>query len=167
MAVGIAGIAYPFFPRHLTIVATLTIGVPGFFLALAAGAPRARPGFTRRVLAFTLPAGIAAAAAALASYALARAADGVSQQAASTAAMLALLAVGLWVLGIVVGRVAWRVTLVAAMAACLVPLFAIPLARGIFAVQLPPANVLLQVAGVTLAAIVGLTLWRLLRPVSL
>jgi cation-transporting ATPase E len=167
VAVGIAGIAYPFFPRHLTIVATLTIGVPGFFLALAAGAPRSRPGFTRRVLAFTLPAGIAAAAAALASYALARSADGVSQQAASTAAMLALLAVGLWVLGIVAGRVAWRVTLVVAMAACLVPLFAIPLARSIFAVQLPPASVLLQVAGVTLAAIAGLTLWRRLRPVSL
>jgi cation-transporting ATPase E len=163
VAVGAAGIAYPFYPRHLTIVSTLTIGVPGFFLALAAGAPRARPGFTRRVLAFTIPAGIAAAAAALGSYALARAADGVSAREASTAAMLALLAVGLWVLGIVAGRAAWRITLVAAMAACLVPLFAIPLARSIFAVQLPPASVLLQVAGVTLAAIAGLTLWRRYR----
>jgi soluble P-type ATPase len=44
VSVGAAGIAYPFFSRHLTIVSTLTIGVPGFFLALAAGAPRARPG---------------------------------------------------------------------------------------------------------------------------
>jgi cation-transporting P-type ATPase E len=160
VAVGVAGIAYPFFPRHLTIVSTLTIGVPGFFLALAAGAPRARPGFTRRVLAFTVPAGISAAAAALGAYGLARAADGVSAQEASTAAMLALLAVGLWVLGIVAGRAAWRVTLVAGMAACLIPLFAIPLARGIFGVQLPPASVLLQVAAVVLAAIGGLTLWR-------
>jgi len=96
----------------------------------------------------------------LGSYAIARAADGVSAQAARTAAMLALLAVGLWVLGIVAGRARWRITLVASMAACLVPLFAIPLARSIFAVQLPPASVLLQVAGVTLAAIAGLTLWR-------
>ena len=46
------------------------------------------------------------------------------------------------------------------MAACLVPLFAIPLARSIFAVQLPPVGVLLQVAGVVLAAIAALTLWR-------
>lgn len=68
--------------------------VPGFLLALAAAAPRARPGFTRRVLAFTIPAGIAAAAAALGSYALARTADEASAQAAGTAAMLALLAVG-------------------------------------------------------------------------
>ena len=166
VAVAVAGIAYPFFPRHLTIVSTLTIGVPGFFLALAAGAPRARPGFTRRVLAFTIPAGISAAAAALGAYAIARATDGISAQAASAAAMLALLAVGLWVLGIVASRMAWRVALVAAMAACLVPLFAIPLARSIFAVELPPASVLFQVAGVVLAAIAGLTLWRRLRPVS-
>jgi cation-transporting ATPase E len=166
VAVGAAGIAYPFYPRHLTIVSTLTIGVPGFFLALAAAAPRARPGFTRRVLAFTIPAGIAAAAAVLGSYALARAADGVSAQQARTAAMLALLAMGLWVLGLVAGRAAWRITLVAAMAACLIPLFALPLARSIFAVQLPPVGVLLQAAGVVLTAIAALTLWRRLRPVS-
>lgn len=49
------------------------------------------------------------------------------------------------------------------MAACLVPLFAIPLARSTFAVQLPPASVLLQVAGMVLAAITGLTLWRHFR----
>jgi cation-transporting ATPase E len=140
--------------------------VPGFFLALAAGAPRARPGFTRRVLAFTIPAGIAAAAAALGSYALARAADGVSAQEASTAAMLALLAVALWVLGIVAGRAVRRAALVTVMSACLVPLFTVPLARTIFAVQLPPVSVLLQVAGAVLAAIGALTLWRRLRPVS-
>ena len=54
--------------------------------------------------------------------------------------------------------------LVAAMAACTVPLLAIPLARRVFAVQLPPAGVLLQVAGIVLVAIAGLTLWRRLRP---
>ncbi len=164
--IGAAAIPFPFYPRHLTIISTLAIGVPGFFLALAAGAPRARPGFTRRVLAFTIPAGIAAAAATLGSYALARLAHGTSAQAARTTAMLALLAVSLWVLGIVAGRAAWRVALIPALAACLVPLFAIPVARATFAVQLPPAGVLLQVAGVVLAAIAGLTLWRRLRPAS-
>jgi cation-transporting ATPase E len=162
--VGAAAIPYPFYPRHLTIISMLAIGVPGFFLALAAGAPRARPGFTRRVLAFTIPAGIAAAAATLGSYALARDADGISAQAARTAAMLALFAVSLWVLGVVAGRAPWRISLVLAMAAFLVPLFAIPQARATFAVQLPPAGILLQVAGVVLAAIAGLTLWRRLRP---
>jgi cation-transporting P-type ATPase E len=166
VVVGAAAVPFPFYPRHLTVVSTLAIGVPGFFLALAAGAPRARPGFTRRVLGFTIPAGTAVAAATLGSYALARAADDVSPGAARTAAMLALLAVSLWVLGVVAGRAAWRLALVTAMAACIVPLFAIPLARAIFAVQLPPAGVLLQVAGIVLAAIAGLTLWRRLRPVG-
>jgi cation-transporting ATPase E len=165
VTVGASGIAYPFYPRHLAIISTLTIGVPGFFLALAAGAPRARPGFTRRVLAFAIPAGISAATAALSAYVLARAADGVSPQAARTAALIALLAVGLWVLGIVAGRSAWRITLVAALAACLVPLFAVPLARSTFAVQLPPPGVLLQAAGMALTAVAGLTLWRRYRPV--
>jgi hypothetical protein len=50
------------------------------------------------------------------------------------------------------------------MAACLVPLLAVPRARAIFAVQLPPAVILLQVAGIVLAAIAALTVWRRLRP---
>ena len=35
VAVGIARWPYPFLPRHLTIVSSLTIGIPAFFLALA------------------------------------------------------------------------------------------------------------------------------------
>jgi len=160
VVVGIAGIAYPFYPRHLTVVSALTIGVPGFFLALAPGAPRARSGFTRRLLAFAVPAGVAAAAAALGSYLLARTADGIEGQAASSAAMLALLAVGLWVLGVAAGRTVLGITLVVTMAACVVPLFAVPLSRDIFAVRLPPGDVLLQVAAMAAAAIAALTLWR-------
>jgi cation-transporting P-type ATPase E len=160
VVIGVAAIPFPFYPRHLTVVSTLAIGVPGFFLALAGGAPRARPGFTRRVLSFTLPAGIAAAAATLGSYALARVADDTSQGEARTAAMLALLTVSLWVLGIIASRTAWRSALILAMGACLVPLFTIPLARTTFAVEIPPAAVLVQVAGIVLTAIAGLTLWR-------
>jgi magnesium-transporting ATPase (P-type) len=159
VAVGAAGISYPFFPRHLTIISTLTIGVPGFFLALAPGAPRARPGFTRRVLAFTIPAGTATAAAALACYAVTRSAGYAA--AARTAAMLAVLAMGLWVLGLVAGRPALRrIVLIAAMSACTVPLLTIPLARRILALQVPPAPVLAACAGVVLAAVAALTLWR-------
>jgi cation-transporting P-type ATPase E len=160
VAIGVAGVAYPFFPRHLTVVAALTIGVPGFFLALAPGAPRARPGFTRRTLNFAIPAGTAAAIAALAGYAIARHTAGVSDEAARTAAMLALLAVGLWVLAIAGGPPLLRIALVAAMAACVVPLLAIPLARRVFEVQLPPANVLLYTAASTAAAIIALTVYR-------
>ena len=46
------------------------------------------------------------------------------------------------------------------MAAGLVPLFAVPAARRVLALQLPPAGILAAVASAVLAAIVALTLWR-------
>jgi cation-transporting P-type ATPase E len=160
VAVGVAGVTYPFYPRHLTIISTLTIGLPGFFLALAPGAPLARPGFTGRVLAVTIPAGTAAAAAGLAAYAIVRTAD-VSITAARTAAMLAVFAVGLWVLALIAGRpVARGAALVATMGGVLVMLFTVPLARQVLGLQLPPVTVCVQAAGVVLASIGGLALWR-------
>ena len=50
IAVGFARWPYPFLPRHLTIVSTLTIGIPAFFLALAPNTRRYEPGFVQRVL---------------------------------------------------------------------------------------------------------------------
>jgi magnesium-transporting ATPase (P-type) len=161
IVVGIAGIAYPFFPRHLTVISTFTIGMPGFFLALASGAPRAQPGFTRRVLTFAIPAGVAVGAAGLVSYAIARSAAGIGVNAERTAAMLAVFAVALWVLGLIarpLTRV--RIGLLAAMVAALVLLFVIPLGRRIFALEMPPGGVLAAEAAVVLAAIVALTVWR-------
>jgi cation-transporting ATPase E len=135
--------------------------VPGFILALAPGAPLARPGFTRRVLTFTVPAGVAVAAAALAAYAVARAAPGVTAAEVRTAVMLAVFAVGLWVLALVAGRPLIRaLVLAAAMAGALVPLFWVPLARRILALQLPPPPVCGWLACIVLAAIAALTLWR-------
>jgi len=159
VAVGVAGVTYPFYPRHLTIISTLTIGVPGFFLALAPGAPLARPGFTRRVLAFTIPAGTAAATAGLAAYAIAGTTPGVSATAARTAAMLAVFTTGLWVLALIAGPVIVRIALTAAMAGSLTLLFAVPHGRQVLALQMPPASVCVQAAGVTAAAITALTLW--------
>jgi cation-transporting ATPase E len=45
LLVGVAHVPFPFLRRHITLVATLTIGVPGFLLALAPSNERARPGF--------------------------------------------------------------------------------------------------------------------------
>ena len=56
----ITGWRYPFLPRHLTIVSTFTIGIPGFFLALAPNTRRYIPGFLDRVLRFCIPAGVVA-----------------------------------------------------------------------------------------------------------
>lgn len=49
---------YPFFPRHLTLVSALTIGIPAFFLALPKNNTPYASGFLKRVLSFSLPFGI-------------------------------------------------------------------------------------------------------------
>jgi cation-transporting ATPase E len=64
-------VAFPFLPRHLSLIGALTIGIPGFFLALMPNTERFRPGFLRRVLLFAIPSGIICAAASLTSYAVA------------------------------------------------------------------------------------------------
>src|SRR5688572_19881218 len=50
IAVGVARWPYPFLPRHLTVVSTLTIGIPAFFIALAPNTRRYISGFVERVL---------------------------------------------------------------------------------------------------------------------
>jgi cation-transporting P-type ATPase E len=59
---------FPFLPRHFTLISALTIGIPGFFLALMPNTERFRPGFLRRVLLFAIPAGVICAAAGLGTY---------------------------------------------------------------------------------------------------
>ena len=49
IAVGVLRWPYPFLPRHLTIISSLTIGIPAFFLALGPSTQRYVPGFVPRV----------------------------------------------------------------------------------------------------------------------
>lgn len=152
---------YPFFPRHLTIVDTLTIGVPGFFLAFESAAPRAAPGFTRRVLRFTIPAGTVTAAATFSSYLSARAWPDTTLAQARTAALLAVFAMAMWVL-ILIARPfnPARVILVVSMAASFAVLLCVSLSRRVFDLHLPPAAATLLTGGIVVTAIGVLTLWR-------
>jgi cation-transporting ATPase E len=71
IATGVFAVAFPFLPRHISLLGALTIGIPGFFLALMPNTERFRPGFFKRVLVFSAPAGAIAALAAFTSYGLA------------------------------------------------------------------------------------------------
>jgi magnesium-transporting ATPase (P-type) len=161
--VAVSAVPFPFFPRHLTIVSTLTIGVPGFFLALAGGAPRAVTGFTKRVLRFTVPAGIFGAASTFAAYAIARSSSTTATQ-ARTAAMLALFAFGIWIL-VVISRPlnGPKLALIAVMAAAVVVPFSSSLGRRTFGLSLPALPVLAADAGVVALFVVVLTLLRTWR----
>jgi len=157
VVVGIGGIPFPFFPRHLTIVSTFTIGVPGFFLALGFLSPRASPGFTRRTLRFAVPAGAAAALSTLLSYATARATPTVSVAQSRTAALLALLIVGFWVLMIVSRPLSLpKVGLLAAMIGGVALLFAVSFTRRILSLALPPPSLALAVVGIATGSALAL-----------
>jgi cation-transporting ATPase E len=76
----------------------LTIGIPGFFLALMPNTDRFRPGFFRRVLLFAVPGGLIAAVTAFTTYLLATGQVDASEAAARTEATIALFIVALAVL---------------------------------------------------------------------
>ncbi|HEY5456422.1 MAG TPA: HAD-IC family P-type ATPase [Acidothermaceae bacterium] len=157
LVVGVARLPFPFLPRHLTLVSTLTIGIPGFFLALAPNTKRAQHGFSSRVLRFAVPAGLVAAGATFAAYSLARSEPSTTLQSARTVATLVLASVALWVLSIL-ARPATRSRqwLIAAMVVLLVLTLALPWTRSFFALELP--RPVLWLAGVGVAGLAGLAL---------
>jgi cation-transporting ATPase E len=153
LAVGLAGLAFPFLPRHLTLISSLTIGIPGFFLALEPNTQRSRPGFVGRTLAFAAPAGLTAALGTLVAYQVADVAD-VPQDEARTTATLALAGLGLVVLALAARPLnPLRRLLLAAMAAAFAVVLLVPFLRVFFALDLPPLPVAL--AALALVAALG------------
>ena len=138
--VGLLGVPFPFRPKQLTLIGTFSIGVPGFFLALAPDDSLVRPGFLRRVLSYSLPAGVAAAAATLTCYEVVRRSSATLAE-ARTAATVTLLALGLVILLVVSRPVrAWKLVLVAAMGLSYGAVVAIEAGRQYFEMDMPPAS---------------------------
>ncbi|MFF9138814.1 cation-translocating P-type ATPase [Streptomyces albogriseolus] len=132
-------VEYPFLPRHLTLLSTLTIGVPAFFLALAPNKERAKPNFVKRVMRYAIPGGVLAALATFATYLLARSHySGTGALGAETsAATLTLFLISLWVLAIIARPYTWwRIALVAAMAGAFLLVLAVPWLQDFFALRL-------------------------------
>ncbi len=182
------GVDYPFLPRHLTLLSTLTIGVPAFFLTLAPNTERARPHFVGRVMRYAIPGGILAGAATFASYLLARhyytgwnssragGAAGVGSAAGgagfggagselgaqTSAATLTLFLISLWVLAIVARPYNWwRVCLVAAMGAAFVLVLIVPRLQRFFALKLVGTTMPWTAVAIGAVASAGLeAVWR-------
>ncbi|HEX6331013.1 MAG TPA: HAD-IC family P-type ATPase, partial [Actinomycetota bacterium] len=155
LAIGVVvvGLEFPFLPRHLTLIGSLTIGIPSFFLALAPNNERARPGFLRRVLRFTIPAGTLAAVATFLGYVLSRDETGVSLAQARTAATMVLLWIGFLVLSVIAAPLTtWRLALVWAMPSLFALVVALPITREFFALE--PPSLIVWLAGFGIAALV-------------
>jgi cation-transporting ATPase E len=151
---------YPLMPRHFTLIDAITIGIPGFFLALAPAAPRYRPGFLKRVLRFTLVCGSVMSVAGASVYAWGlrhpeALLNGGGVAEARTVTVWTLMFVGLWVL-VELSRPLnrGRALLVASLVAAAGVIAFVPFAREFFALpEAPPGAALAIAIAVALSAL--------------
>lgn len=161
LAIVLSTLPFPFLARHLTLVGSLTVGIPAFFLALAPSRRRSRSGFVSRVLKFAIPTGLVATLATFAGYWLADL-EGSTVAQSRTNATLILAAIGLFALGIVSRPlVPWKKGLIGTMAALLVLTMITPFLRDFFALELPRTVVLLSAVGIV--AVTGFVMVSALR----
>ncbi|UGT41050.1 cation-translocating P-type ATPase [Nocardia yamanashiensis] len=163
--IGIAGIGsqifhykaigYPFLPRHVTIAAWFTIGIPAFILSLAPNNERARTGFVGRVMRLAIPSGVVIGVMTFISYLIAYQgpdAGETEKVQAGTTALITLLIIAVWVLAIVARPWNWwKILLVAGSVAGYLILFSVPFTRHFF--KLDPSNVALTTSAVVCGAI--------------
>jgi cation-transporting P-type ATPase E len=159
ITVGLSPTNYPFLPRHLTLISFLTIGIPAFVLALApSSGPWRTDGFMRELFRFAVPAGVAAGLGVVASFLLSLNVLETSLEDARSAAVLALVLIGLYLVVVLEGSSPARTRWVGALALVLLGLYLAVLAsaglRDFFAVESPDAgSVFSALVGAGLAVI--------------
>ena len=149
VVVALTAISYPFLPRQLTIVSSLTIGIPAFVLALAPNRRRYRSGFLRRVLVLSVPAGLVAGACTLVARAWLAAVGGPEGQ-VTTGATLVLVACGLTLLTLTARPLwGWRLGLIVLMGAIAVLGVLVAPVRAFFLLEWPAPTTWLVIAVMT------------------
>lgn len=154
--VAVTGFVYPFLPRQLTIVSSLTIGIPAFVLALAPTNQRYRAGFLSRVLRLSVPAGVIVVVGVLCAR-LTLILMAANRNQISSVCTLVLVAGGLWLLSLTARPwVWWRAVLVVIMSAAALAVVLLAPLRGFFDLAALTANswlVLVCAAGIVCAAL--------------
>ena len=157
--VAITGFVYPFLPRQLTIVSSLTIGIPAFVLALAPTNQRYHAGFLSRVLRLSVPAGVIVVVGVLCAR-LILILMGSNRNQISSVCTLVLVAGGLWLLSLTARPwVWWRASLVALMSTAALAVVLLAPLRSFFDLAALTANswlVLACAAGIVCAALEAL-----------
>ncbi|MFD5180801.1 cation-translocating P-type ATPase [Nocardia sp. NPDC058379] len=155
-------IGYPFLPRHVTIAAWFTIGIPAFILSLAPNNERARTGFVGRVMRLAVPSGVVIGVATFVAYLIAYAGPEATETQkiqAGTTALITLIMIAVWVLALVARPYTWwKVVLIAVSVLAYIALFTIPFTREFF--KLDPSNPRLTLAAFVCGA-VGIVLVEL------
>jgi cation-transporting ATPase E len=152
-------VPFPFLPRQLTLVSTLAIGIPSFFLALAPNKRLYTPGVLKRILRYSIPTGLIAAAACLLSYIPMHLA-GVEQREARSVATVTLFCVSLWILSVLARPISWpRFAILAAVSAAFVLVSLIGFTRTFFMMAEQPNLALAYGSAVGIVGAVGIELF--------
>jgi cation-transporting ATPase E len=146
LTIGTSSDAYPLLPRHLSLAASLTIGIPTFFLALAPSSGAWQPdGFVRGVARFAVPAGVMIGTGVVAGYLFALHDLDLSVVDSRTVALTTLVMSGLYlVLALEAGGSRKRSALVGGMCAVMGGLYVValllPATRSFFELTVPSAG---------------------------
>ncbi len=171
LAFGLTTAGFPLLPRHLTLAATVTVGIPGFVIALIPSAERPdSSSFLRQVARFSIPAGVVIAVAVLTAYLLERAVRVRSITDARTAAVTVFVALGLYLLLVLDSErmsesrayAVGILSLVGALAAAYLGTLSAEPARDFFALARPDLldaviMIVSTIAGIRLMAFAGLS----------
>ncbi|MBI5310450.1 MAG: HAD-IC family P-type ATPase [Actinobacteria bacterium] len=163
LLVGVTATAYPLLPRHFSLAATITIGVPTFFLALAPSTgPWQTQGFAREVAHFAVPAGTLVGVGVLASYLFALEVLELPLIEARTVAITVLVALGLYLILVLEATGLRRRNIVSLSALALGGVFAAtllaPPLREFFALSFPNVPILAVSLGGTALSLMALVL---------
>jgi cation-transporting P-type ATPase E len=169
--IGVPGFAFPFLPRHLTLAAFLTIGIPSFVLALMpSDGPLYRGRLLRALAAFAVPAGLATALSSILSFFLVDTVFGGSLEAGRTAATTTLIVLGLCFVLLLergpgrehIAIQSYMLAMIAGLAALFAGILALPPLREFFEMEMLTAaqwflTLLTAAIGLTIASL----LWKL------
>jgi cation-transporting ATPase E len=152
--IGVIGLAFPFLPRQMTLIGSLTIGIPAFFLSFEPREQRVRSGFLPRVMAFAVPAGVVSGLATFTVYSVSRApVFELSLQQSRTAATTMMVVLGLVVLyELIEPPDVQHVIMIAGLFGIYVFVIAFEPLRTLFALSVPQWQAWLVVAVVSLLA---------------
>lgn len=164
LTIGTSSEAYPLLPRHLSLAATLTIGIPTFFLALAPSSGYWQPErFVRGVARFAVAAGVIVGTGTVTGYLFALHDLDCTVMQARTVATAVLVTVGLYlVLALEAAGSRRRSTLVSGMCLSLgglfIAAFVLPTVRRFFALSVPTLGMIATAVLASVLAIGALSL---------
>lgn len=154
IAIGFAGLPFPFLPRHMTLVGLITIGTPAFVLSFERHERPIRTGFLTRVLAFSVPAGLVAGLTTFTLYGVSRLERfGFTIEQSRTNATILMVFIGLVVIHDLVSPPTFmHRLLIGGLLGGFFAILAVPPFRSLFNLVLPEPEAWLVIAATALLA---------------